>query len=260
MRLYKSCSNAVKVISLIFIICGIIFISLFIPATFIRVWNTGTYFGYAIGIVTVALGLLMPVALNHGKRAARYIYRGGLVVYAVLGIYALTLSGLMLFSMNNAPEEKHDRTMIVLGCQVKQSDPSLMLTKRLERAYSYLSQNEDVLCIVSGGQGNDEHMSEAQVMYDWLTEKGIEKERIIKEDRSTSTLENLKFSGEILKNNGRDKDVILVTDGFHQYRASLQAASLGYDIRNLSSDTPWFLLPSYWVREWFALSYEFVFG
>ena len=93
-----------------------------------------------------------------------------------------------------------------------------------------------------------------------LTEKGIDKGRITKEDRSTSTMENLRFTKEILEQKGRNTEVILVTDGFHQCRASLQARSLGYDTRNLSSDTPWFLLPSYWVREWFALSYEFVFG
>ncbi len=260
MRLYKNCSKAIKIISIIFVICGIIFISLFIPATIVRVINTGTYFGYAIGLVTIALGLLMPVAVNHGKKLVRYIYRGGLAVYSVLGIYALVLSGLMLFSMNNAPEKDNNRTMIVLGCQVKKSGPSLMLRGRLEKAYEYLSQNPDTICIVSGGKGDDEHMSEAQAMYDWLTEKGIDKSRIIKEDKSTSTLENLRFSGEILKSMGKDNNVILVTDGFHQYRASLQAVSLDYDTRNLSSDTAFFLLPTYWVREWFALSYEFVFG
>ena len=260
MRLYKDCSNAVKVISLIFIICGIIFISLFIPATFIRVWNTGTYFGYAIGILTIVLGVFMPVAVTHRKRAVRYIYRGGLIAYALLGIYAVTLSGFMLFSMNNAPEKDSQRTVIVLGCQVKKSGPSLMLTKRLEKAYAYLTQNPDAICIVSGGKGDDEHISEAQAMYDWLIEKGIDKSRITKEDRSTSTMENLRFTKEILEQKGRNTEVILITDGFHQCRASLQAKSLGYDTRNLSSDTPWFLLPSYWVREWFALSYEFVFG
>lgn len=260
MKLYAQCSKAVKITSIIFILCGIIFISLFIPATFIRVLNTGTYFGYAIGLFTIALGIFMPIALNHRKKLIKYLYRGFLSVFALLGVYAAVLSALMIFSMNHAPEKENDRTMIVLGCQVKQSGPSLMLRGRLETALSYLEENPDTLCIVSGGQGDDEHISEAQAMYDWLIEKGIEKDRIIKEDRSTSTLENLNFSAEILKELGKDNNVILVTDGFHQYRASLQAASLNYDVRNLSSATAFFLLPSYWVREWFALSYEFVFG
>ncbi len=260
MKLYKDCSKAVKITSLIFIICGIVFTLLFIPATFIRVLNTGTYFGYAIGLFTFALGIFMPIAVNHRKKLIKYLYRGFLSVFALLGVYAAVLSALMIFSMNHAPEKDNNRTMIVLGCQVKESGPSLMLRKRLETALSYLEENPDTLCIVSGGQGDDEHISEAQAMYDWLTEKGIEKDRIIKEDKSTSTLENLKFSGEILKKLGKDNNVILVTDGFHQYRASLQAGSLDYDIRNLSSETPLYLLPSYWVREWFALSFEFVFG
>ena len=260
MKLYANCGRAVKITSLIFIICGIIFTSLFIPATFIRVLNTGTYFGYAIGLFTFALGVFMPIAINHRKKLIKYLYRGFLSVFVLLGAYAAVLSALMIFSMNHAPEKDNDRTMIVLGCQVKQSGPSLMLRGRLETALNYLEENPDTICIVSGGQGDDEHISEAQAMYDWLIEKGIDKDRIIKEENSTSTLENLKFSGEILKKLGKDNNVILVTDGFHQYRASLQAASLDYDIRNLSSGTPLYLLPTYWVREWFALSYEFVFG
>lgn len=260
MKLYANCGKAVKIISLIFIICGIVFISLFIPATFIRVLNTGTYSGYAIGLFTIALGVFMPIALNHRRKPIKYLYRGLLSVFALLGVYAAVLSALMIFSMNHAPEKENSRTMIVLGCQVKQSGPSLMLRGRLEAALTYLENNPDTLCIVSGGQGDDEHMSEAQAMYNWLTEKGIDKNRIIKEENSTSTLENLRFSQKKLEELGRDNKVILVTDGFHQYRASLQAAALGYDTRNLSSETPLFLLPSYWVREWFALSFRFVFG
>lgn len=65
---------------------------------------------------------------------------------------------------------------------------------------------------------------------------------------------------QILEDGGKPLRIAIVTDGFHQWRARLQAESLGYDVKCVSAATPWYLVPVYWVREWFALSYLFVFG
>lgn len=251
---------AVKIISLMLIAVGIIFISLIFPAPFMSVMNIGIIAGFAIGLAAIALGVFMPIALNHNRKAVKYLYRGVLSAFAVMTLYFAVLSGFMLAAVGNAPEKDSARTVIVHGCQVKKNGPSLMLKERLETAYAYLCENPEAVCIVSGGQGDDEHISEAQAMYDWLTEKGIDGERITKEDKSTSTYENLLYSKELLKAMGKDRRVILVTDGYHQLRASLMARSMGYDVKGLNADTPALLLPAYWVREWFALTYTLIFG
>ena len=89
--------------------------------------------------------------------------------------------------------------MIVLGCGVNGDRPSLMLTERLDAAYDYLNTHEEVVCILSGGQGKGENISEAECMYRSLTEKGIARDRLYKEDRSTSTRENLLYSKKIIE-------------------------------------------------------------
>lgn len=174
-------------------------------------------------------------------------------------VWCVILTVLMIQAETDGPE-KCD-AVIVLGCKVNGSGPSRMLKRRLDAAYEYLSENEGVICVVSGGQGSDEPSAEADVMYDYLVGKGIAPERIIKESNSTSTYENLKFSLQLLEGNGISKeDLAIVTDGFHQYRAQLIAEKLGIRARAVSASTEVWFLPTYWVREWFALTKEMVFG
>lgn len=260
--LLKNLALPLKIISCAMGFGGAVFFILFIPAFFTRNINTGTIFGTAIGIFTAGIGFAMPYCIKAANRAVRYIYRTVLAVFCLLALYAAVLSALMLSAMNNAPVDETDgsRTVIVLGCQVRADGPSLMLKNRLEAARAYLDENPDAECIVSGGKGDNEHISEAQAMYDWLVENGIDKSRITKEDKSCSTLENLIFSKELLNEQGKSGDVILVTDGFHQFRAGLQAKQVGLSAKAISSQTPFYLLHIYWVREWLAISYQLVFG
>lgn len=81
--------------------------------------------------------------------------------------------------------------IIVLGAQVKESGPSVVLRYRLDRAVSYLKENDNTLVIVSGGKGINEPATEASVMKEYLINEGINEERIIIEDKSNTTKENL---------------------------------------------------------------------
>jgi uncharacterized SAM-binding protein YcdF (DUF218 family) len=98
-------------------------------------------------------------------------------------------------------------------------------------------------------------------MRDYLVEEGIAADRIIMEDKSTTTFENLKFSLEKLDERGISRDITIVTDGYHQYRASLIAKEQGAgEVTSYSADTEFRHVASHWVREWFALSKFFIFG
>ncbi len=253
-------SKPVKILSYTLAVIGIAVLVMFIIPLFSGTLNTGSYFGFVIGAVTLLMGIFTPKLFNSGKKWVRYIFRAVLIIYAVLVAYAVTLSAFMIANMNDAPEKDGSRTVIVLGCQVRRDGPSLMLSRRIDAAYEFLSEDEKADCIVSGGKGDNEHISEAEAMYEVLVNDGIAQSRITKEDKSSSTYENLLFSKQILEDNGKPLRIAIVTDGFHQWRARLQAESLGYDVKCVSAATPWYLIPVYWVREWFALSYLFVFG
>ena len=221
-------------------------------SSFIWIWLLGTIFfaGLYIAGTLDAKGIIDIPQLV--KNIVRVVIITGFVIFAIL-------ESLIVISMKQKPDYNCEY-VIVLGCQVRRDGPSLMLRRRLDAACSYLSADTKADCIVSGGKGDNEHISEAEAMYEALVNDGISENRITKEDKSSSTYENLLFSKQILEDSGKPLRIAIVTDGFHQWRARLQAESLGYDVKCVSAATPWYLVPVYWVREWFALSYLFVFG
>ena len=148
----------------------------------------------------------------------------------------------------DAPEADY---LIVLGCKVNGTTPSLMLRQRLDTAVDYLVTHPDAAVIVTGGQGNGESITEAACMYDHLIAAGIARERILLEDRSTSTMENLRFSMELME---PDASVAIVSNEFHLYRAGQMAQSLGLDPTLIPASTEYpILTASYYLREILAV-------
>lgn len=147
-------------------------------------------------------------------------------------------------------------TLIVLGCKVNGEQPTLMLRERLDAAYEFLIANEDSLCILSGGKGNGEDISEAECMYKYLIDKGIRSSRLYIEDKSTSTQENLAFSYKIIEKYDLPKNIAIATNEFHIYRAGIIAEELGLEYTSVSASTAWWLLPTYYVRELYGILYQ----
>lgn len=227
--------------------------------------NIGAVFGLCISVFALLVTAFIKTAVKILKRlwrskAGRTVTIAFFSVFGLLVVYALLLSSLMIGEMTNTPADPD--AVIVLGCRVQRNGrPSLMLGRRIEAAYEYLSENKDVICIVSGGQGEDEPISEGEAMKVALVEKGIEESRIFVEDKSENTKENIEFSAKLLEEMGIEvNEAAIVTDGFHLYRASLMAKGTWQNTTSVAADTPWWLVTAYWFREWFALSSLFVFG
>lgn len=226
--------------------------------------NAGNIFG------ALASGILAAVSL-FGDRFINFIshlwerFFGKVVVCIFIGLFsagvvlAIVISCFMIKEMNDKPNGK-PTTLVVLGCQIKANEPSLMLKRRLNAAYDYLIEHEDVSVVVSGGQGSDEITSEADVMRNYLLSKGISSDRIYMEDKSVNTQENIRFSKKIIEDEGLCSDITIVTDGFHQLRGDIFARREGLKSYNISSRTALWLLPTYWVREWFGIIYYTLFG
>lgn len=217
--------------------------------------SAGMFVCTVLFFVTIYWSKLLTM-MNENK-AFRVIAVTITVIAAVLIILAAVISVFMLSAINSPPPE--NTTVIILGCKVKGERPSLMLSKRINAAYNYLADNPEAMCIVSGGQGSDEIMSEAECMKRELVKKGIAEERIIMEDKSTSTNENLRFSLEKMQENGLSGSVTIVTSEFHQLRAKMIASGYFPESYAVSAPTAWYLLPTYWVREWFGVTYQFIF-
>ena len=147
---------------------------------------------------------------------------------------------------------------IVLGAGVNGSTPSLSMCNRLDAALAYLDANPDALAVVSGGQGEGEDITEAKAMADYLTAHGIDSARIVQEDQSRSTRENLENSFAILRARGYDpaNGVGIVTSEYHLYRAKRMVRALGAEPVGIAAETT---LPTmrvnYFIREAFAAAY-----
>lgn len=155
--------------------------------------------------------------------------------------------------------------MVILGCQVKPWGPSILLQDRLDKALDYLEEHPDVQVVVSGGQGPDEPTTEAQAMYDYLTERGVEPERIWQEDQSHNTWQNVRYTLALLEEKGADTSagVVLVSSGFHLTRARMlweRASGGAGELSTLAA--PYTHVPSrlkMYIREPFALVKSFLF-
>lgn len=181
---------------------------------------------------------------------------GRAVLLALGAVAAVGAVCCAIFSVNMAlcVERPLDdaQAVIVLGCQVRGETPSTMLARRCDAALETLGEHPNAVCVVSGGQGNGEDISEAEAMRRYLKERGVPEERIVIEDKSTSTRENIRLSAELLRERGIDRAVI-VTNDFHQYRADVYARRNGLNVGHHSNRTPRLNLLNYWVREWAAL-------
>jgi uncharacterized SAM-binding protein YcdF (DUF218 family) len=206
------------------------------------------------GFLVLALSAAFPdkiKALLTGRfRIAARIAAAGLALGALL---IMALCVLMAIAATRAPPEDTEVTVVVLGCQVHGTTPSLMLSRRINAAYEYLEANPNASCIASGGQGPGEDITEAQAIRDVLVGKGIDENRIFLEDTSTSTLENIGFSAQVIREHGLPRQVAVASDNFHQFRAHGNARKEGLEPYALSCWAPWWLGPGYWVREAIAI-------
>lgn len=153
--------------------------------------------------------------------------------------------------------------IIVLGALVRGEEPSLSMIERTQAALDYMNAHPDTLVIVSGGQGDMEDISEAEAMYRWLVDNGADESRILLEERSTSTQENLAFSFDIIRQRGDDpaKATAVVTSEYHIYRAQLLGRDLGVELGGISAHTTYFSVRlNYFIREAFGVTYKWIFG
>ncbi|MGN0667080.1 MAG: YdcF family protein [Huintestinicola sp.] len=224
-------------------------------------------FGSTVGCIISAVMLFMILKREEASALVlrlsqcvwgRILLTAAAVIAGICIIAAVLISVLMARRFNVLPDTP--QTVIVLGCRVKESGPSLMLTKRIDAAYKYLCDNPEVICIPSGGKGEDEPISEAQCIRDTLVKKGISPDRIIMESRSENTYQNIMYSGRILDELGMKRSAVVITSEFHQLRASMIARKQGFTAYSKSSRTLPLLLPSYWIREWFGVTHEYFIG
>ncbi len=180
-------------------------------------------------LLTLLLGTVLLVWGMFAKQLARKLpVWFKLCFCAGLAVLVSMVSFLLCFGTSDTITAKED-AIIVLGAAIHGERPSLTLRDRLDTALEYHSKNPDAFIVVSGGKGPQESITEALAMERYLLENGVSQERIIKEEKATSTYENFIYSKEILdKRLGKDYSVAFISNEYHIYRAQGIAKTAEY--------------------------------
>lgn len=218
---------------------------------------------FRFSFVWLVLGLFflgISLVLTFSKKGFQWMPKPVLVLVEAIVVCGclvfVVIEGLIIAESARQPQKEADY-LIVLGAKVNGTTPSLILQYRINKAAEYMQKHPGTKAIVSGGQGADEGISEAEAMKNGLLSSGIDADRILMEDQSTSTKENLDYSKEILTKAGgsaAESKVVVVTTDFHVLRAVGIARKAGYEqVEGLAAKSVWYLIPTNYVREFMAV-------
>ena len=223
---------------------------------FCIIWFIGAIFMYVMGVY------LRYRSIHPDGFSVSPWFRVMIGVALAAGIVSFIVTeGKIIHGMTSEPEKELDY-LIVLGAQVKKTVPSKALDLRLQKACEYLKKYPQTKAVLSGGQGSGEEITEAECMYRYLTAHGIPEERLLKEEHSTTTRENLLYSAGVMADGRKEestdtvfgKRIGLVSNNFHIYRVLLLAEKAGYrKVYGVSAASDWRLQVHYMVREYFAV-------
>ena len=188
---------------------------------------------FGVGVLFFLFGLMDRLK----KRLPRLmqILQIGFCILLVPILLTSVIIGVMIVRAGGGAQEIESDYLIILGAGVNGTAPSRSLRERLTAAEEYLKQHPDTIAILSGGKGNGENISEAACMFNWLTEKGIPAEQLRMEDQATSTVENIRFSLDLIEaeTGVRPTKCAVLSSSYHLFRASLLAKSEGLEMQGV---------------------------
>lgn len=226
------------------------------PAVFKNMLNAGNVVGMLLSAAMIFYGLrfqkLHQIAADlWQKKPMRILFL--LLAVLVLAAVVLMLAASVAILGAASKTIPENTPSVVLGCAVKGSKPSRVLQERIDAASVYMQEHPKAICVLSGGKGRGEYISEAECMYQELLRSGTDGSRMYQEDKSVNTKENLENSMEILSGLGDTKAVTVISSEFHLYRGRWWARKLGYQEYGYAAHTDWKYLPTLFLREVIAV-------
>ena len=210
-------------------------------AFFLKFMVPGYSFSALVCVLLIVLILfytLMPLVGLKFPRFAKVLTRI-CTICLVIGLIVVGITEVLIVKASFGGPKEQVQYMVVLGAKVRNDGPSVSLWDRIYGAAEYLEEHPDTIAIVSGGQGADEPMTEAQAMYDELIALGIDPERVWLEEKATSTWENLTFALDLIeeKTGERPEKLGILSSEYHLFRAKLFAKECGVEAVGIPART-----------------------
>lgn len=250
--------NGKIVLKTVLVISGSVFFVWFLCLAGMNYGNIGSKTGFVMAVLAIFCGFRFERISEYLSYLDKKKQRALMILPAIIILPAvLTTSVMYLTPLKYKP----CRTMIILGCGVNDDgSPTIVEKRRLDRALEYLREYPETAIVAAGGLRDDfGGYQEADSMADYLTAHGINEKMIYKEEKSSSTYENINYSAEIINENGLSKEVLIVTDRFHQYRSVKFAENAGLEPYSLPVKTDWYIWPAYYIREMYAVLGSWIF-
>lgn len=250
----KDMRKKIKSGKIILLTVGIILTVNAVVMFFTSNFNIGLLFALLLGLSFVLYGAFLDKAREKLPAWLKTVYFGGVSVLLVFVMFLLS------YGLSDNVSGRED-AIIVLGSGIRGELLTQGLKNRLDAAIDCYEENEDLLIVVSGGQGPQEDITEALAMERYLLARGVPQESIIKEEQATSTYENFIYSKKILDEKlGDGYTAAFVSNEYHIYRASSLARIAGFDtVTHTHSSTMWYTLVPSTLRETLAVVKLWVF-
>ena len=229
-------------------------------------WQIPHLLSLVLGIVILLgeVGEFVSILLYGVSSTQEY---NGTAAYLLLVLFITTIEYISvsvlvfviyMLLLQIVPWKKSFDYVIILGAGLINGEKvSKLLSDRIDKAIEvYKRSSVRPKLIPSGGKGSDEKISEAEAMKRYLLEKGIPESDIILEDRSTTTLENLQNSKQIIEGFGEGKTAALVSSNYHVYRALRYCRKIGFKCTGIGGHVAFYFWPSALIREYIAVHAE----
>ena len=244
--------NKKKSISVLITIVGIIVAIYGFILCIMSNINLGVVLVVILGVFLINIGIFYEKIKELTKSGFFKYFK--VFVIIIFCIEFILVSFIAVFGIVDNVSYNED-AVIVLGAGIRGDKVTLPLKMRLDKAIQYHSKNPDALIVVSGGQGFQETVTEAYAMEKYLVEHGVERNKIIKEEKATSTTENMEFSKVLLDQYFEDNySIVVVTNNFHVFRGTSIAIKTGFnDVSHMHAGLQWYNLVPCYLRESLAV-------
>lgn len=209
-----------------------------------------------LGMIVFFVATAVVVGLGH----SRWLTAAGMSLLLVACYVAFLFTALLAYSVLYGRLGRRVRAdaIIVLGSGLLGDDVSPLLASRLDRALECRgSSPAEPVIVVSGGQGADESVSEAEAMSVYLRTAGVPAQTVLLEDKAATTEQNLRFSMNLLAEHGRTGRIVAVTNNYHVFRTAVLSRKLGLRLDVVGARTASYFVPSAFLREFVALLAEY---